>query len=544
MGNMLGNIPIRYKLWIMLVLAVVGMAVIGVTASTQLKQSQFDDRKAKTQNLVQVAHGILAHYGGLAQSGEMSREAAQTAAVAAIKTLRYDENEYFWINDMHPRMVMHPYKPKLDGEDLSGFEDPEGKRLFVAFADTVREKGEGFVDYLWPKPGLDKPVPKISYVKGYEPWGWIVGSGIYVDDVTARFWQTMARLGGIMLAMLLVGGAAAWVLISSITRPIKELEATMEEVAESGNLALRTSVDQNDELGRMARAFNHMLDGVRKVFAELHTSVARLGEASAHLSTITAETRQGMERQHSGTDQVATAMNEMSATVQEVASNSAQAAEAAHAADTEGADGRQVVSTAMDTINGLAQEVERAAEAIDKLEADSEAISKVLDVIRDIAEQTNLLALNAAIEAARAGEQGRGFAVVADEVRTLAQRTQDSTQEIRSMIETLQSGARNAVQVMNGGRERAGESVSQAGRVGESLEKIAAAVTRINDMATQIATATEEQSAVAEEIDRHVTDIAQVADRTADGAVSAAQAARELEGLAENLNTLVARYST
>ena len=257
---------------------------------------------------------------------------------------------------------------------------------------------------------------------------------------------------------------------------------------------------------------------------------------------ITNDSQRGVQQQQSEVDQVATAMNEMSATVQEVARNAAVAAEAARKANGEATTGKQVVSQTVNAINEVAAEVEAATTVIHQLNADSNQIGTVLDVIRGIAEQTNLLALNAAIEAARAGDQGRGFAVVADEVRTLATRTQESTREIQKMIEGLQVGTRNAVQVMEQGRSKAQASVQQAAGAGESLSSITGVVGTISDMNAQIASAAEQQGAVAEEINRNIVNISQVTGQTAAGAGQIADASRELAKLAMHLQTHVGRF--
>jgi methyl-accepting chemotaxis protein len=270
---------------------------------------------------------------------------------------------------------------------------------------------------------------------------------------------------------------------------------------------------------------------------------SQLADASNDLSVIVEQTSGGVNAQQSETDQVATAVNEMASTVQEVSRSAVGAAEAAASANDQASRGRQVVSESLSSINHLAEEVRKSAEIIGQLEGDSEAIGAILDVIRGIAEQTNLLALNAAIEAARAGEQGRGFAVVADEVRTLAQRTQESTQEIHSMIERLQSGARSAAQAMQQGQAQADLSVEQGARAGEALDAITQAVATISDRNHQIASAAEQQSAVAEEINRNVTRIAQIAEETAAGAGRSSQTTHKLADLAMELQQLVGEFN-
>jgi methyl-accepting chemotaxis protein len=309
-----------------------------------------------------------------------------------------------------------------------------------------------------------------------------------------------------------------------------------------GNLTHKIDVRGKDEFAWMCWEYTC----TRKKFAGMVESLignaGQLAAAAEELSAITEQSSQGVVRQQSETEQVATAMNQMSVTVTEVAKNAANAATAALEADEQAKSGSQVVNDTVRTINDLAEEVQRTSDVIEDLKGDSLSIGTVLDVIRDIAEQTNLLALNAAIEAARAGEQGRGFAVVADEVRTLASRTQQSTQEINGMIEHLQNGANQAVQVMEQGRNKAKESVEQAAKAGEALVAITQVVDNIKAMNMQIASAAEEQSATAEEINRNIVNISEVAHDTANGAQQTAKSSDDLARLAVELQEQVGRF--
>jgi len=344
-------------------------------------------------------------------------------------------------------------------------------------------------------------------------------------------------------AGIAIGVLMAIFLPRLIVRPLQEIVCGIRDIAEGeGDLSRRVNVAGRDELGQLAQAFNAFVDNLQGLVSEVSAATVRLAAAAEQMSIITDETSCGISQQRSATDQVATAMNQMTATVHEVARNASGAAEAAQRANGQASHGKREVLHTIDVIDALAHEVEQAAEVIHKLESDSDDIGMVLDVITGIAEQTNLLALNAAIEAARAGDQGRGFAVVADEVRTLAARTEQSTQEIRQMIERLQAGAKRAVAVMDEGRSKAQAGVEQAARAGESLESIAQGVAAISDMNAQIASAAEEQTAVAEDVNRNVVDISQIADQSSERGEHAMASSAEVARLAERLRTLTARF--
>jgi len=348
-------------------------------------------------------------------------------------------------------------------------------------------------------------------------------------------------IGVTAILVLIIAAALGW-LARGILPPLRSLTQTMSLAASENDLSLRIPVNGQDEIAQTGRAFNSMLDKFQGIVRQVSGSTTQLSTAAEAMSAVTLQASKGIQEQQSQAEQLATAMNEMATTVQEVAHHALQAANAAIEANNKSGEGRQVVDDAVDTINALAEAIGHAGDAIHRVEADSDRIGSVLDVIRAIAEQTNLLALNAAIEAARAGEQGRGFAVVADEVRTLAGRTQESTQEIQQMIESLQAGSKEAVQLMDQSREQTQTGVEQSARAGDALRAIADEVERINDMNTQIASAAEEQSAVAEEINRNVASISQVADESATGAEQTTRTSKELASLASDLQQMVAAF--
>ena len=541
--NSLRSIPISRRLWLILALAICMLVVLGCFMLQQINTDLYAGKSEKTEHVVQTAVGILKYYQGLEAAGTLSRDEAQKQAMAVIRELRYDGQEYFWINDQQPVMIMHPTNPKLVGQNLSGLKDPDGKALFNEMVAITRSQGAGHVDYRWPKPGANEPIPKISYVELFQPWGWIIGSGVYVNDVQAEFRAQVLKASAIGLSIAVLLAALVLLISRSISRPLQDAVAAMANIASGeGDLTRNLDTHGRDELTALAGHFNVFTDKLRGVIRQLLDSSSSLDQAARSLGDISSEAQLHSQQQAQQMALVATAVNQVTYGVQDVAKNAEQASSEVHTAEDQASQGQQSIDASLQQIEQLSGTIAKAVEVIQSLATESTQIGGVLEVIRSIAEQTNLLALNAAIEAARAGEQGRGFAVVADEVRLLAQRTQQSTSEIQTMIERLQSNSEAAVKVINDSNQASQRTIEQASLAGQSLSQITQSLRNLTGLNASIASATLQQTHVVDDINRNVTQTASLARNTAEAAEQSSTASQHLKQLAEQIHRLLGQF--
>ncbi|MDA8412756.1 MAG: methyl-accepting chemotaxis protein [Desulfobacteraceae bacterium] len=499
------------------------------------------EKKETVSFQVQGVISLLTTYQKQVDAGIISREDAQKQAAGRIAAIRYDENNYIWINDMVPRMIMHPLKPELDGKELSDNKDPNGKAIFVEFARICKEKGKGFVDYAWEKPGNSTPVPKVSYVELYQPWGWVVGTGIYVDDVAAQMKNIIVGIGVVLVVLIVVTIVVAYLIARSITVPTTMLARQTELVAR-GELDIDVVCTSNDEIGRLSCSFKTMTENLRSIIGQVAGTSNQVAAAATQLTTAAEQIATGAEEVAAQSGTVATAGEEMSATSCDIARNCQMAAEGAQLASLSARNGAAVVESTILVMGNIAARVKESARTVENLGARSDQIGAIIGTIEDIADQTNLLALNAAIEAARAGDQGRGFAVVADEVRALAERTTRATKEIDGMIKAIQNETRNAVAVMEQGVLQVEAGTAEAAKSGTALRDILEQINAVAMQINQIATAAEEQTATTSEISSNMQQITEVIHQTSQGANESATSAAQLKGNAVELQRLVLQF--
>ncbi|WP_367374832.1 methyl-accepting chemotaxis protein [Pseudomonas lini] len=517
----------------------------------ETRQRLLSDAKATLQSYVAVAMTTIKPLYDAAAPGD---DAARAQVIKLLSSITYGKDGYFFGYDSNTVRLFKANSPEGVGQSFKDNRDPNGVYVNRELVKVAKD-GTHYLQYSSPLPGNTQVlVPKLGYTEYLSKWDMAVGTSVNLDGIEAqvavvetkvqeRMQGVVLSIVGIAVVVLLVIAAAGMLLANTILRPLNLMKANLDDIAAGeGDLTRRLTITSQDELGELAGSFNRFVDKIHGLVRQITEMTSQLTGLVNQVSDQAQRSDQAMERQRHETDQVATAINEMSAAAQEVAKSAQNAAVAAQQTDEEGQAAKRVVAGSIVKIHALVNDIRSSGVSLDSLQKDVSSIVSVLGVIRSIAEQTNLLALNAAIEAARAGEAGRGFAVVADEVRALASRTQISTQEIQSMIDRLQAGTQSAVEAMRRSSEAGDGTSAQANEAGASLDAMAQLIGTINSMNAQIASAAEEQTAVAEEINRSVHQIAVAVDSVADETQLGAQTSRSLADLGQRLGQLVGQF--
>ncbi|MCI2963308.1 MULTISPECIES: methyl-accepting chemotaxis protein [Shewanella] len=502
------------------------------------------ERKQQIKEATEIAAGIVNYQLSLKEQGNVNQ---------ALRDIRFGSAGYFFMYDSQGKNIFHALIPSLEGQNKMDMTDPRGTKIIVGLLDAAK-RGDGSFSYYYQKPNTNEQIEKISYAMMISGTDWMLGTGAYIDDIDAVVEEYRATVTeqmadksfAILLIALFLTGITGFIIMIAAHRmvvPIKNMADNLNDIAKGeGDLTKRLAVKGEDEIAQLGRSFNLFVDKLQNIIGDVATATAKVKTAANAIHAQTKVMSSQLVSHNNETDQVVTAITEMSSTANEVAKNTTQVAEATHAATGDVANAQRCVDASLEEIASLMSQINNAAGSIKSLSEQSQKINSVLSVIGGIAEQTNLLALNAAIEAARAGEQGRGFAVVADEVRNLASRTQASTLEINEMLSALHKLVTQAVKAMEESQQSCVRSVDSSRTISDSLGSVTSAVTAINDMSTQIAAAATEQSSVTEEINRNVYAIQEIVNELLHSSEDAARVSLTVSEEGINLGKLVGQF--
>ncbi|MBF4256126.1 methyl-accepting chemotaxis protein [Vibrio anguillarum] len=514
----------------------------------QYREQLVETRKAELKAYLMMGITAVQSLYDSDQNGEN-----KAAAKAILKSMRFESDGYFFAYDSQGINTLHAINPALEGKNLYDLKDNNGVPVIAGLIQASKT-GDGFLYFSWHKPTINAQAPKLGYAEYLSKWDWVLGTGIYIDDIDAqvaefkalrdeqRLEQTWSNIGlsllGLIITIIVVS-----MLVTRGVAPLQHVVASLQDVAAGeGDLTARLKVESHDEVGDVAKAFNAFMDKLHPLIKDIRSSAQEVQSAAGDLDKQTTQSSQKMSSHCLETDKVVAAVTEMSATAREVANNTNATSQAIESANSQINEARDEVNSAIEGISELVKEVNLTSEAILELSQRTEQITKVLNVIGEIAEQTNLLALNAAIEAARAGEQGRGFAVVADEVRSLASRTQNSTQEIGEMLKALHQGVSKAVNSMKVSQQRGETTAQESIHIKESLAGISVAVSTIQDMGIQTASAAEQQSTVAEDINQNLVAIQQIVNQLSDNLQHSEAISTRLAQSGQQMGSLVSHF--
>ncbi|HVN96484.1 MAG TPA: methyl-accepting chemotaxis protein [Syntrophorhabdaceae bacterium] len=466
-----------------------------------LESHLMSEKENATKNVVDVAYTLISSYESRVKSGELRSDEAQKRVYANIKGLRYQGNEYFGVSDLTGKMIIHPIKPELEGKDMMNEKDGRGKAFFQEFVRIAKEKGEGFTQYYWPKPNETKPSPKLTYVKLFPQWGWIVFSGIYVDDVSAEIAKIRTQILIVTVAVALLVLFIAYLVSRLITRPLNQAVQISRELSE-GNLTINIETNSVDEAGQFLQGMKNMVEQLKTIVNDVQSASDNVAAGSQQMSSSAEQMAQGASEQASAAEEVSSSMEQMVSNIGQNADNAQQTEKIALKAAQDAKEGGKAV---VETVTAMKD------------------IATKIVIIEEITRQTNLLALNAAIEAARAGEHGKGFAVVASEVRKLAERSQKAAAEISKLSKS---------------------SVDVAEKAGRMLDKIVPDIQRTAELVSEINAASNEQNAGADQINKAIQQLDQVIQANASATEEMASTSEELSSQSRQLQDAVAFFKT
>ncbi len=523
----------------------IALLALAATGLWSLRVASTLDNKARVTELFKSAYSILTEVEKMAADGTLEEQQAKDLATRLLRNNIFKDNEYVYVADENMIFVAAPLDPQLHGTSFHDFKDGSGNSVGQLILDVLGSQTSRIVEYTWTQKQADGSIEeKLSIAQKTPRWGWVVGNGIGFNEVNARFWSTAQW----QLALcLIIAAAILTLLIVSMRRILALLGGEPDEVSEAVQAVARGEIQTNFETqapkGSIYYSVQQMSQSLAQLVSNLTSSMLALRSELSNVEGRAGSIAELTDSQQQSTEMIATAMTEMASSANNVADSARDTASNTDEADKQSQHTQQLIHNTVENIQGLAGQLGTASQAVADLDNDVNNIVKVLDVIGDIAEQTNLLALNAAIEAARAGEQGRGFAVVADEVRNLAGRTQDSTKEIQQMIHNLQEGSRNAIHTMEICAETSQSTVVESENASQALQQIVVALESISAMSHQIATAAAEQTQVSDDISQRINMIEESGTQLSSVVTESHNSTQTLSSLSNELENWVSKFT-
>ncbi|MFC0118590.1 methyl-accepting chemotaxis protein [Pseudoalteromonas xiamenensis] len=536
---LLSKLKVAAKLRLIIVLASVIIITLQWLSASKLKSTMIAERQNKAVTLIQTLESQL---NSIAVNDSLDEQSKKRAAIELLNNSRYEPSGYFFLFSNSGDMVAHPIKPELNGLSMVYHSKPFISNAFTLFVETAKRHGEGFVSYEWPKPGSSDQEEKLSFVKQLRFFDWIIGTGIYLTDVEKQYRDTLVQLLIETIAYVAILLTLSSLVARNIIKPLNKMTRTMTDIAQNKDLTITLKNQGNDELATMAQAFNEMTADFREVVNSINDNTCALASSAEELACVTNQIQQGIAQQNADTDMATQQIGQIEQSATQVFHQTQVALNKVNHTTELTESGLQSLIQTVESIEQISNRVDSATIAASHLQQSSSQIEIVLEVINKITEQTNLLALNAAIEAARAGEQGRGFAVVADEVRTLAMRTQQSTLDIQTIISEIQKGVETTVNDMMTCKTATELSISLSQQCNDALSAIDASVTEISAINRLIAEASESQSSAVSDVVQGMLGISSVAEQTETGAKHTQASSHQLSEMSCELNTMVNQF--
>ncbi|MCX5806507.1 MAG: methyl-accepting chemotaxis protein [Proteobacteria bacterium] len=545
MANFMGKLKIKYKFWIIVGIALFSLFLTEFIFLVSLKEDLLEEKKTRTRNVVETVYDVVQFYYNSAKDGKITEEEAQQKSKDIVRSLRYEGNEYFWINDMKAFMVAHPYF-ELEGKDQTDLKDVTGKKIVVAFVEKVRAQKAGFVEYLWKKPGTEKHTQKITYVKGFEPWGWVIGSGVYTDDVDRIFLNKALKLALIMVILTFVVVTVSWLIAKSITQPLSVMKESLQQVAE-GDLRINNAVEEmqargTDEISQLLNALNHMRRNLDSLIGQVQLSGIQVTSSTTQIAASARQLESTVAEQAASIREVTAITNKISGTSEDLMQTMGGVSETA--SDTAGMaeEGRNSLNRMQLSMRAFIEATGYISSKLGIINEKANKISGVVTTINKISDQTNLLSLNAAIEAEKAGEYGKGFSVVAREITRLSDQTAIATKDIEYMVKEMQSSVSSGVMEMDKFAEGVRRNVEAVEIIGDQLGDIIDQARKLGPQFEVVNEGMHMQVEGAQHISEAMNQLSTAADQTRDSLLEYKRVTEQLNSAVQVLQNEVSRF--